>query len=591
MKLTLIFQTGSLAGQQRQLEQGSLLLGRAPDCSIQFDAQRDTLVSNRHAVIQREGDAFFLLDQNSTNGTFLNGNRVSRTQLNPGDVIMFGNGGPQILVVIEQPRSQTSPSPGQQTTVAATAYTAPSSGQGGYGGPPPPYAPPGPPMGMTPPPGYPPAPPPPPMPQMGMPPPPPPPPMPQMGMNPSQGQFGATPYAVSQSVSQGVPSWHGGIRHTVTNLGMYNPDQGRMAQKERAVSPIGLGCGAIAIIVLAVLVGLILLSNLGPVGIIIGGIVAFIPVPLYLFLWLWLDRYDPEPAWALAGAFAWGALGSVFISIIGNTLFEGIASSIFGPEAGSAMAAIISAPIFEEGSKGLGVLLIALCLRNEFDDVVDGIVYAGVVALGFAAVENILYYGRQFNEMGVVGLVINFFVRGIMAPFSHSMFTAMTGIGCGIARESHNKAVRFLAPFAGLILAMILHALWNTIATFLNFFVFYFVIQVPLFLAFIGVLFFLVRREGKIIRESLMVEVQRGLISQEQLDIATSMVKRARWTMGAFGNWGRFQARRQYLTAIAKLGLCHWHAKRAAQAQGQTQSLPLIPRFQAEILGLREKIV
>ncbi|HNC43387.1 MAG TPA: FHA domain-containing protein, partial [Acidobacteriota bacterium] len=169
MKLTLIFQTGSLAGQQRQLEQGSLLLGRAPDCSIQFDAQRDTLVSNRHAVIQREGDAFFLLDQNSTNGTFLNGNRVGRTQINPGDVIMFGNGGPQILVVIEQPGSQTSPSPGQQTTVAATAYTAPSSGQGGYGGPPPPYAPPGPPMGMPPPPGYPPAPPPPPMPQMGMP--------------------------------------------------------------------------------------------------------------------------------------------------------------------------------------------------------------------------------------------------------------------------------------------------------------------------------------------------------------------------------------------------------------------------------------
>src|SRR5205823_13992716 len=54
--------------------------------------------------------------------------------------------------------------------------------------------------------------------------------------------------------------------------------------------------------------------------------------------------------------------------------------------------------VIEEGSKGLGVLLAYLIFRKYFDDILDGIVYAGVVALGFATVENVLYYGDGINK-------------------------------------------------------------------------------------------------------------------------------------------------------------------------------------------------
>jgi len=78
----------------------------------------------------------------------------------------------------------------------------------------------------------------------------------------------------------------------------------------------------------------------------------------------------------------------------------------------------------------------------------DGIVFAGVIALGFATVENVLYYGCAINE-GKETLIALLIMRGVMSPFAHVSFTAMTGIGCGIARESHNTFVRILLPIIG----------------------------------------------------------------------------------------------------------------------------------------------
>src|SRR4029079_12058155 len=106
---------------------------------------------------------------------------------------------------------------------------------------------------------------------------------------------------------------------------------------------------------------------------------------------------------------------------------------------------VISAPLIEEGTKGLGVVLFMIFLRNEFDDILDGIVYAGVIALGFATVENVLYYGRTVSAGGG-GLLFILFLRGVLSPFAHSLFTSMTGIGCGISRETHNKTVKIIAP-------------------------------------------------------------------------------------------------------------------------------------------------
>src|SRR5262245_19298008 len=81
--------------------------------------------------------------------------------------------------------------------------------------------------------------------------------------------------------------------------------------------------GVFALMV-ALLLGLIVLlligSETGLVQMIIGLVVASLPVPVYVMLLLWIDRYESEPLWMLATAFLWGALVAVFIAIILNTI-------------------------------------------------------------------------------------------------------------------------------------------------------------------------------------------------------------------------------------------------------------------------------
>src|SRR2546423_12521981 len=213
-----------------------------------------------------------------------------------------------------------------------------------------------------------------------------------------------------------------------------------------------------------------------------------------------MDRYDPEPVWLLALLFGWGALVAVIVSFVVNTVF-GIVMYVGTHSEGLAdlLGAVISAPIIEEGTKGLGVLAALLFFRKYFDDILDGIIFAGVIALGFATVENVLYYGRQINdfvmsqpglerEQALKGLIVIFILRGIMSPFAHVTFTSMTGIGCGIARESHNKAIRVVAPILGYFGAVTLHAIWNGMAVIgggKGFFYGDFLGEIPLFLIFV----------------------------------------------------------------------------------------------------------
>jgi RsiW-degrading membrane proteinase PrsW (M82 family) len=376
------------------------------------------------------------------------------------------------------------------------------------------------------------------------------------------------------------PTTRLGLHDTAHNIGLYNPyfDTG----KSEKSSGIGLMWVIFAVLGLGVF-GLTIL-DVGAGNALVGAVAAVIPAILYLTIFLWLDRYDPEPPGTLVFAFVWGAIIAVFVSAI----FNGIAVAALG----DLLTGIVSAPIVEEASKGIGVALVALFFRKDFDSMVDGIVYAGVVALGFATMENIDYYGKSLGQGGVGGLIETFIVRGVLSPFSHVLFTCMTGIGFGVARETHNPAVKVAAPLIGYFGAMFLHALWNTLASFDGgtFFTGYFLVEAPLFFFFIAVIFHLVRREGRILKQTLAAEVERGLITQHQLDIAISVFRRTGWLATAIGHSKLFDARRQFLRAVAKLGLCHWHRQRATEAERHTDSFPLIRQLQAEVFSLRDRV-
>jgi len=259
----------------------------------------------------------------------------------------------------------------------------------------------------------------------------------------------------------------------------------------------------------------------GPVQFITGFICATLPVPIYIMLLLWIDRYESEPLWMLATTFFWGALVAVCIALILNTINGFIVTAAtHSAQIGENFGAVVSAPIVEEGSKAFILLVLFLWKKDEFDGIVDGIVYAGMVGLGFAMTENILYYGRAVQG-GAGALTFIFILRGMAAPFSHPLFTSMTGIGLGWSRQSNNGFVKVVMPFLGFMLAVFLHATWNGTATYggaLGFFAGYFLIMGPTFIITLMVIFFSLRREGRIVRQFLYPDYQRGFFDAQEYE-------------------------------------------------------------------------
>jgi RsiW-degrading membrane proteinase PrsW (M82 family) len=261
------------------------------------------------------------------------------------------------------------------------------------------------------------------------------------------------------------------------------------------------------------LISLVLIGfDTGLVGFLLGFVMATLPVPFYLAFILWIDHFEPEPWWLLALVFLWGAAVASFVALIFNSINAAILTATMG-EAGDMMTAVVSAPLVEELAKGIALYLLFFWKRDEFDNVTDGIVYASMVGLGFAMTENVAYYGRAVAEGGVPSAGVLFFLRGIMSPFAHPLFTSMVGIGLGASRESDNAWVKGLAPLAGLFAAIALHAMWNLSASFgALFFVTYAFVMVPAAIAVAVVAFFSVRREARVVRLHLEEIVGEGVL-------------------------------------------------------------------------------
>ena len=100
MQLRLTIESGTLAGREFTLESGFLTIGRGDQCSIRFDPLTERIASKQHAYINVQPDGFYITDNQSTNGTLLNGNRVETARLSDGDIIQFGKNGVKARVSI-----------------------------------------------------------------------------------------------------------------------------------------------------------------------------------------------------------------------------------------------------------------------------------------------------------------------------------------------------------------------------------------------------------------------------------------------------------------------------------------------------------
>lgn len=97
---------GSRRGERQVFSPGShLRFGRHPDSDVRFDAHRDIDASSRHAEIEPRGDHYVLRDVGSSNGTLVNGERVTEVAIAPDEstVVEFGPGGPRVRVFVGDP--------------------------------------------------------------------------------------------------------------------------------------------------------------------------------------------------------------------------------------------------------------------------------------------------------------------------------------------------------------------------------------------------------------------------------------------------------------------------------------------------------
>jgi RsiW-degrading membrane proteinase PrsW (M82 family) len=252
----------------------------------------------------------------------------------------------------------------------------------------------------------------------------------------------------------------------------------------------------------------------------------FAPMLLFAFFVYWGDRYEKEPKSLLTTVFFWGVIVAAGGAFIINT---GLGAGIYFLT-GSEFTTDVStgsliAPVVEESLKGLAVLLVFLLFRREFDSILDGIIYAAIVALGFAATENSWYIYNGYMEGGWSGFWLLVFIRVMLVGWQHPFYTAFIGIGLAIARLNWRASAWLLAPLLGWCVAVIAHSLHNSLPVVVRG-GFGFLLGTALdwsgWAAMTGFVIWALWRESACLKKQLKEEVELGLLTPQQYRTAGS---------------------------------------------------------------------
>ncbi|MCK4695687.1 MAG: PrsW family intramembrane metalloprotease [Candidatus Cloacimonetes bacterium] len=167
--------------------------------------------------------------------------------------------------------------------------------------------------------------------------------------------------------------------------------------------------------------------------------------------WLWYfykrDTLEPEPKKLVIRSYFLGILTAVVIIII-QLPFQ--YSYIVG--------AVLVAPIVEELGKFFAVKL-SVYNHKEFNEPMDGIIYASAVALGFASIENGIYLFR-ISVVSKYLLSNVILARSLLSVPAHALFSSIWGYALGRAKFSKSKN-KNLIIIAGITLAIAFHSLFN----------------------------------------------------------------------------------------------------------------------------------
>jgi len=317
----------------------------------------------------------------------------------------------------------------------------------------------------------------------------------------------------------------------------------------------------------AFVMAVVLLAANAPGAIVVGVVLASLPVGPLVGCYLWLDRYEPEPIGLLGLAFGWGALVATAVALVLQSIdqyFVGTSED---------WSAAIVAPLTEEFTKGLFVVLLLWFRRHELDGILDGLVYAGMVGIGFAFTENILYLAGAYiggDGIGPGGIGPGgideatglFVIRGVFSPFAHPLFTSCLGIGVGIAVSTRKPALRVGALLVGYLAAVGFHAAWNGSAFFREgelFVLTYFFAMVPAFLLLVGFATWARRQEAAVLNRALTDLAHRGMIGHAEVPWLVRLPARrsARRYARQVGGPAAERAMREYQQEAIELAFLH----------------------------------
>lgn len=189
----------------------------------------------------------------------------------------------------------------------------------------------------------------------------------------------------------------------------------------------------------------------------------------YTLLFVWLDRFRGQNVLVWLLTFGWGAAISTWVSIYINTWAGRMMSTTDANSDMGSRAAVFSAPFVEEAAKATILFLLLILVRTQVVSRLSIVALSGLSAVGFAFVENIIYYARVWMysthtiEVGdpVEAMMEIVLLRGVYTSFAHPLFTMLTATGMSVAMSSRSKIVRVVAPLAGFLASVAGHMLFN----------------------------------------------------------------------------------------------------------------------------------
>jgi protease PrsW len=333
-----------------------------------------------------------------------------------------------------------------------------------------------------------------------------------------------------------------------------------------------------------------------PQVLLVAAALAVVPSLIYLFVLNAIDRYEKEPWTMLISGVLLGGIVAP-IAVLAILAVSGRPPELTPSFAPRPTGADPFVAILQELVKGGLLLALVNVVRDEFDDVLDGIVYGAALGAGFGAAESFAYALGGTEGLGG-GTILALLVSGL----NHAFYTAVFGGILGYARTFADRRSRFLIAAYGLATAVLLHALHDALPTMLARLLAQpeavtgvFTRLIATGLNVLGIvtlgaaIVWALRRESRILTAELQPELESNVISQldyETIPILRRRLARQLALMREQGTTATRTLRRLYATE----GELAFHKRRLAVRQRKRPSEMRTDELREEVRRLRRAL-